>query len=228
MAEYNPFSDFNPVFTRYQNVQPKKVELRDSFDNITDISDWASNVLPNGNIVVSPNTPEAAKAFDTSFLDKNAETHSEDFIENSSVKQDLTGSEKKAMEFFKSKKDSNGKQILTDYQIAGIVGNLMGESKLNAKAVNPTSGAFGYAQWLGDRKKKLFAKYGNNPTEEQQLEFIWEELNTSERRAFEELLQTRTVDGAINSFMRHFERPSQKEMAQSIRNRLKYGRELLS
>jgi hypothetical protein len=115
MAEYNPFSDFNPVFTRYQNVQPKKVELRDPFDNITDISDWASNILPNGNIVVSPNTPEAAKAFDTSFLDKNAETHSEDFIENSSAKQDLTGSKKKAMEFFKSKKDSNGKQILTDY-----------------------------------------------------------------------------------------------------------------
>ena len=230
---YNPFYTNGEQFYRYmayKSEEPEKLTIKnDLFDQFELPGNYGYNPV-TGNVLAPANTPEV-KEYDWSEMNRLGETHKDpdqEFNQNRSVKQDLQGSKKRAMEFFKSKKDSNGKQILTDYQIAGIVGNLMGESKLNAKAVNPTSGAFGYAQWLGDRKKKLFAKYGNNPTEEQQLEFIWEELNTSEKRAFEELLQTKTVDGAINSFMRHFERPSQKEMAQSIRNRLKYGRELLS
>ena len=230
---YNPFYTNGEQFYRYmayKSEEPEKLTIKnDLFDQFELPGNYGYNPV-TGNVLAPANTPEV-KEYDWSEMNRLGETHKDpdqEFNQNRSVKQDLQGSKKRAMEFFKSKKDSNGKQILTDYQIAGIVGNLMGESKLNAKAVNPTSGAFGYAQWLGDRKKKLFAKYGNNPTEEQQLEFIWEELNTSERRAFEELLQTKTVDGAINSFMRHFERPSQKEMSQSIRNRLKYGRELLS
>ena len=230
---YNPFYTNGEQFYRYmayKSEEPEKLTIKnDLFDQFELPGNYGYNPV-TGNVLAPANTPEV-KEYDWSEMNRLGETHKDpdqEFNQNRSVKQDLQGSKKRAMEFFKSKKDSNGKQILTDYQIAGIVGNLMGESKLNAKAVNPTSGAFGYAQWLGDRKKKLFAKYGNNPTEEQQLEFIWEELNTSERRAFEELLQTKTVDGAINSFMRHFERLSQKEMAQSIRNRLKYGRELLS
>lgn len=232
MAEYNPFKDFNPNFTYYTAPKVEKVELVNPFDDsITDISSWASNILPNGNIRVSPNTPEAAKTFDTSFIDENAKSHSEPYqeVENTqnnfqktyTAKQNLQGNKKRAMEFFQSKG-------LSAHQAAGIVANLIGESNLNPSAVNKSSGAYGYAQWLGDRKKKLFAKYGNNPTEEQQLEFIWEELNTSERKAFDRLLQTKSVDEAVNSFMKHFERPSQREMAQSIHNRLKYGRELLS
>lgn len=42
---------------------------------------------------------------------------------------------------------------LTPSQAAGIVGNLMAESKLNPSAVNPNGGAEGIAQWLGERKK---------------------------------------------------------------------------
>lgn len=233
----NPFEDYNPIFTYYKSSEPIITTVEDPLFGKLNLEEGFRLNPSTGNYIAPANTPKNEE-FQTDYLNRMAETHSEpSTIETSitetvptsySIKQDLNGNKKKAIEFFKSKKDSNGKQILTDYQIAGIVGNLIGESKLNAKAVNPTSGAFGYAQWLGDRKKKLFAKYGNNPTEEQQLEFIWEELNTSERRAFEELLQTKTVDGAINSFMRHFERPSKKEMASSISARLKYGRSLLS
>lgn len=218
----NPFQDFNSaIFTKYVSSEPKEVKLKDPFDNVTDISDWASNILPNGNILTSPNTPEAAKAFDASFMNDMAQTHSEpsqDITYN--TRQDLQGAKKKAMEFFQSKG-------LSPYHAAGIVGNLLGESKLNHQAINPTSKAFGIAQWLGDRKKKLFKKYGENPTFDQQLEFVWEELNSSEKSAFDKLLQTKSVEEATNSFMKHFERPSQREMAQSINNRIKFSRDLL-
>ena len=218
----NPFQDFNSaIFTKYVSSEPKEVKLKDPFDNVTDISDWASNILPNGNILTSPNTPEAAKAFDASFMNDMAQTHSEpsqDITYN--TKQDLQGAKKKAMEFFQSKG-------LSPHHAAGIVGNLLGESKLNHQAINPTSKAFGIAQWLGDRKKKLFKKYGENPTFDQQLEFVWEELNSSEKSAFDKLLQTKSVEEATNSFMKHFERPSQREMAQSINNRIKFSRDLL-
>ena len=218
----NPFQDFNSaIFTKYVSSEPKEVKLKDPFDNITDISDWASNILPNGNILTSPNTPEAARTFDASFMNDMAQTHSEpsqDITYN--TRQDLQGAKKKAMEFFQSKG-------LSPYHAAGIVGNLLGESKLNHQAINPTSKAFGIAQWLGDRKKKLFKKYGENPTFDQQLEFVWEELNSSEKSAFDKLLQTKSVEEATNSFMKHFERPSQREMAQSINNRIKFSRDLL-
>jgi len=42
---------------------------------------------------------------------------------------------------------------------------------------------------------------------------VWEELNTTEKSAYNRLLQTRSLDEAVNSFMKHFERPSQREMA---------------
>lgn len=141
-------------------------------------------------------------------------------ISSSNVNQSLSGNKKKAMNFFTSKGLSN-------HIAAGIVGNLLGESNLNPNAVNPSSKAFGIAQWLGDRKKKLFAKYGKNPTFDQQLEFLWEELNTSEKNSYNRLLKTQSIEEATNSFMKYFERPSPREMAQSINKRIKFSKSLL-
>ena len=215
MATYNPFEDFNPAFTRYEYLESPKVTIEDPLFGEFDLPD-GFRIGSNGSYIAPANTPETAK-FDADILSRMAATHAE----SSSVKQDLSGNKKKAMEFFMSKG-------LSSHHSAGIVGNLMGESKLNPEAVNPTSKAFGIAQWLGDRKKKLISKYGSKPTFDQQLEFVWEELNSNEKSAYDKLLQTKNVDEAINSFMKHFERPSQREMAQSISNRLKYGRGLLS
>ena len=52
---------------------------------------------------------------------------------------------------------------MTDVAATGLVANLMRESTLNPNAVNSSSGAYGLAQWLGNRKKALFNKYGNRP-----------------------------------------------------------------
>lgn len=225
MATYNPFEDLNPAFTRYEYLREPEVEkitVKDPLYDSFDLPTGFSRVAEDGTYIAEPNTPETIE-FDKDILNRMASTHAENPIEYSSsvMNQNLTKNKKQAMEFFQSKG-------LSAYHSAGIVGNLLGESNLNPEAVNPTSKAYGIAQWLGNRKKRLIAKYGNKPTFEQQLEFVWEELNSSEKSAYDKLLQTKNVDEAINSFMKHFERPSQREMAQSITNRLKYGRGLLS
>lgn len=90
---------------------------------------------------------------------------------------------------------------LSKEQAAGIVGNLMTESSMNTKALNPYSGAYGIAQWLGSRKTALFNKYGNNPTLDQQLDFIWHELNSSHSRGLRMLKQSNNPsDAAANAF----------------------------
>ena len=220
MATYNPFTDFSPDFSYYKNSEPEVIVRKDAlFDSVSapDGFFWS----PSGNLIPRTAQQQEEKPFDSSFMNNMAQTHSEpsqDITYN--TRQDLQGAKKEAMEFFQSKG-------LSPYHAAGIVGNLLGESKLNHQAINPTSKAFGIAQWLGDRKKKLFKKYGENPTFDQQLEFVWEELNSSEKSAFDKLLQTKSVEEATNSFMKHFERPSQREMAQSINNRIKFSRDLL-
>ena len=77
-----------------------------------------------------------------------------------------------ALDFFISKAD------YTKEQAAGIVAGLMGESRTNLdpNSVNPTSGAYGVAQWLGIRLVNLkeFADTKKKPYSEFniQLEFI--------------------------------------------------------
>ena len=120
-----------------------------------------------------------------------------------------------ALNFFRNKG-------LSDAQARGIVGNLMQESRGNHTAINKSSKAFGLAQWLGPRKERLIQKYGPNPTVQQQLEFIWEELNTTENKAFQKLLNTNTISDATKVFAKHFERAGNNEMNMSKRIKFAY------
>lgn len=119
-----------------------------------------------------------------------------------------------ALNFFRNKG-------LSDAQARGIVGNLMQESRGNHTAINKSSKAFGLAQWLGPRKERLIQKYGSNPTVQQQLEFIWEELNTTENKAFQKLLNTNTISDATKVFAKHFERAGNNEM--NMNKRIKFA-----
>lgn len=119
-----------------------------------------------------------------------------------------------ALNFFRNKG-------LSDAQARGIVGNLMQESRGNHTAINKSSNAFGLAQWLGPRKERLIQKYGPNPTVQQQLEFIWEELNTTENKAFQKLLNTNTISDATKVFAKHFERAGNNEM--NMNKRIKFA-----
>ena len=80
-------------------------------------------------------------------------------------------------------------------QISAIIGALLQESQLNPKITN-SIGAFGIAQWLGDRKTKLLAKSAND-TLEVQLNYIIEEFNGSERTAGNRLKAATTLEEAI-------------------------------
>lgn len=218
--QYN-FLDNN--FTTYQNVdEPKITKLSLPLGDI-DLDGTGLYVGSNGTVQAENNlSTQQQSKFNINNTEEHRPQQQEEIIyeePTSSKKTNTSTSKNKAYQFFLSKG-------LSPHHAAGIVGNLYAESGLNHKAVNPTSGAYGYAQWLGSRKKALFAKYGKNPTEEQQLEFLWEELNTTEKSAFNRLLQTQSVEEATNSFMKHFERPSQREMASSISKRIKFAKSL--
>lgn len=93
----------------------------------------------------------------------------------------------------------------TKEQAAGMVGSLMAESTMNPTAVNEDSGAYGLAQWLGDRKKRLFAMYGSNPTLENQLKYISYELRTTHTKGKTALLNARTAEEAADAAFGRFE-----------------------
>lgn len=112
---------------------------------------------------------------------------------------------------------------LTLNQAKGIYGNLMQESGGNIKAISGDGhNSYGIAQWTGKRKTKLFRMYGNNPSLDNQLDFLWWELNNTERPSLEALKNTNTIDEATRVFMRKFERPNIKYA--NFNKRLKYAK----
>jgi hypothetical protein len=114
---------------------------------------------------------------------------------------------KKAFDFFVEKG-------FTKTQSAGIVGNLLFESRLNPKITN-SIGAYGIAQWLGDRKKRLFKK-PNYDTLEVQLNFIWEELLSTEKNARIALKRTNTSADAAIVWDDKFERSEGTTLQQRV------------
>lgn len=97
---------------------------------------------------------------------------------------------------------------LTEEQARGIYGNIMQESggNLNAHSKDGHS-SYGLAQWTGERKTRLFKMYGKHPTQQQQLDFLWWELNNTHKSALLALKQTNTVADATKVFMDKFEKP---------------------
>lgn len=89
----------------------------------------------------------------------------------------------------------------------GIAAGMFAESRFNAGAVNPTSGAFGIGQWLGARKAELFRRYGPNPSLGQQLEFMLWEMTNTEKRAGGAIRGQTSARGALEAYVRDFMRP---------------------
>lgn len=101
----------------------------------------------------------------------------------------------------------------TAAQVAGIVGNLQAESGqgIDPSAVGDGGQAHGIAQWHPDRRENFEREFGkpfSESTYEEQLEFIWWELNNTERRAMRYLRQARTAEEAAAVFDQYYERSS--------------------
>lgn len=93
-------------------------------------------------------------------------------------------------------------QGFTRNQTAGIMGNLRQEHNFKTDDVK---GGLGIAQWLGARRARLISK-GNHLDINTQLNFLMEELNTSEKAAYNAIKATDSVEGATIAFQNKFER----------------------
>jgi len=99
---------------------------------------------------------------------------------------------------------------------SGIAANLWEESSLNSGAINSSSGAFGLAQWLGNRKSDymMWATEKGVRADDPyaQLDYIWKELTTTEKNTLDKLSASGiTASKAADIFMDTFERPSEAE-----------------
>lgn len=108
-----------------------------------------------------------------------------------------------AMDFFQS----NG---YTKEQAAGIVGNLIAESKLDTGIAGDGGTSFGIAQWRDDRLERLRAhatKMGTSWQDfETQLDFVLHELEGRESKANAALKNATTIEEATAAFI-GYERP---------------------
>ena len=122
------------------------------------------------------------------------------------------------------------KKGLTPEQSAAIAGNLYQESNLNPSIVNKKSGAFGIAQWYKDRFEKLKEFMESNSFELSnpigQLEFIWNELQTTENRAFVDFKSARDLKQMVRSFAKKYERMGFLEANMS--KRINYAKQFLN
>lgn len=102
----------------------------------------------------------------------------------------------------------------TDSEAAGITGNIAQESMFDTEALSQDGyNSHGLVQWTGDRKAHLerFAKEnGLDPTDwRTQVDFISEEMNTTERAAFEALRKNPNItpEEAAHIVREQYERP---------------------
>lgn len=97
----------------------------------------------------------------------------------------------------------------TAEQARGIAAGIHAESASNPRAFNGTgggNGAFGIGQWRGDRLKRLRARYGANPSLQQQLEFLDWELKGGDHGGAAVLGQT-SASGTLSAYVHSFMRP---------------------
>ena len=112
---------------------------------------------------------------------------------------------------------------LTDYQVAGILGNLAHESYLlpdimfgGKRGPSLPNTTYGWAQWRGPRRKAMiefvksnFSGYDIEKTaarDDHNYAFLVHELNTSEKTAFKAIKATKNIEEATAVFLRKFER----------------------
>jgi uncharacterized protein (TIGR02594 family) len=95
-------------------------------------------------------------------------------------------------------------------QAAALVGNLMQESNLKPRAINPSSGATGIAQWLGPRLTAL-QSIPNWQDLQNQLAFVNWELQNSEKAAGDALRETEDLESATLVVRTKYERCGESE-----------------
>lgn len=102
---------------------------------------------------------------------------------------------------------------LEDFQVAGIVGNLIQESQINPKVENG-NGCYGIAQWCpynGHGRKGDLQQKANYDTLDVQLDFIKQELQGNSRLGLSNLRNAKNYSEAADIFCDLYERPGKGE-----------------
>lgn len=166
------------------------------------------------------NTQEPEDTYNTDYYPDYSENYpNQGNIYASGGKMQGNSKAQRAMNFFMSKG-------LTKQQAAGIVGNLERESNLNPNAFNSAGGghgAYGIAQWRGDRQTNLFRKYGSNPSFEDQLNYVWDELNSTHKRGLQKIRASKTADEAARNAFGYYEFSGGVDSAIADMNRHRAG-----
>jgi hypothetical protein len=130
------------------------------------------------------------------------------------VSKSETGRPEEAQAFFQSKG-------WTKEQAAGIVGNLVVESRLKTDAVGDGGQAYGIAQWHPPRQakfKEVYRKDIRNSSFQEQLEFVNWELNNSEKAAGNALRKATTASEAATIVDEKYERSAGLHTAERVSN----------
>lgn len=239
------------MLERHSQDSISRLEFRGNNSGESNIYGVGSNNTTTTTESNSPNTNTILTKTSKNFADSlikggdgavNKNLYGKDFTKN-----DMKQNTLEAMKFFSEDKELD----LTPQQAAGIVGNLLGESSLNPKALN-NIGASGIAQWLdrGSPRKsdyKKFAGVDKFPHEhgdlKTQLRYVKKELLSSEKIALKALKGGKQVYGSDSAkklpsgkdrstgsladstkiFRTQFERPGDAEAHDEARLGFAYG-----
>lgn len=112
-------------------------------------------------------------------------------------------------------------QGFTREQTAGIMGNLQQEHNFKT---HDTAGGLGIVQWIGARRANLIAR-GNSADLKVQLDYMMEELRGTEKRAYNSILRSKSIESATIAFQNNYERCGLCKQAQRIQYAYEwYGR----
>lgn len=109
----------------------------------------------------------------------------------------------------------------SDIICAGVIGNLMAEcggcwtSDLNWRSNH--SGGLGMVQWIGGRRKQIIQYYGEQPTVEEQLTFMYNELyglngvtKQVTNKQLDAIMNAKTPEECAFAFASYYERCAEK------------------
>lgn len=214
-VQYN-FLDNSYSFTTYENIKNPKVSINLPLSNEPLNIDWASGISESG-VPIAKNLVQPDKLIVNNNEEVSPQQSPIQYTQNSNLNE----RNKRAMEFFQSKG-------LSAHAAAGIVGNLIHESSgLNTTIKGDSGKAFGIAQWHPDRQKGLKALAKSRGTDisdfDTQLEYVWQELNSTEKKALDKLLNSKNTQEATMAFM-SYERPGNPQ----FQKRLNYANGLLN
>lgn len=119
---------------------------------------------------------------------------------------------------------------LNEKAIAGVMGNIQQESNFSTTATNSSSGAYGLFQWLGSRKTGLqnYARRTGGSIDDitTQLNYFWEELETTESKTKNMLLNSNY--NSASEYAVSFEKLFERSGGSALEKRKSYAENIFS